>query len=82
MATSGEVKYIPLCDTMAVPMVTPVVTGERCPAGQLGAGSWVLYRGHFYVCLYPGQLAGPIGSAAVHVPLDAEVQLVELRARE
>ena len=81
MATAQQMRYIPLSDTLAAPVVTPVVTEERCPAGQVGAGSWVLYRGHFYVCLYPGQLAGPVGSAAVTVPLDAEVQLVELRVR-
>lgn len=78
MATS-QMKHIPLVDTLPAPVVTPVVTDVRCSVGQLGAGSWVLYRGHFYVCLYPGQLAGPVGSVAVTVPLDAEVQLVELR---
>lgn len=81
MATQGQMRHIPLLDIMAAPVVMPVVTEQRCPAGQVGAGSWVLYRGHFYVCLYPGQLAGPVGSAAVTVPLDAEVQLVEMRAR-
>lgn len=64
---------------MEVRTVKPMVTETTARVGEVGAGAWVLYRGNFYVCLAPGLLAGPVGSSEVWLPLETEVQLVELR---
>lgn len=78
----SAIKYIPLLDTLPAPLVKPVVTEITARVGELGCGCWVLYRGNYYVTLGLGQLAGPIGSATVYLPLEMEVQLVELRVQE
>ena len=60
--------------------VKPVITKTRIPVGELRPGEWALWQGNFYVCLVPGQLAGPVGSTDILLSYDTEVTLVELRA--
>lgn len=58
--------------------VKPVV-GAEILGETLQAGEWCLWRGHHYVSLGDGLLAGPVGSMNVRLPAGELVRIVRLR---
>lgn len=58
-------------------MVKPV-TGDEIPGETLQAGEWCLWRGHYYIVLGCGLLAGPMGSREVYLPAGEIVRRVRL----
>ena len=59
--------------------VKPVV-GDETPGETLQAGEWCLWRGHYYVVLGCGLLAGQVGSREVCLPAGEMVRRVEMAA--
>lgn len=54
------------------------VTGDEILGETLQAGEWCLWRGHYYIVLGCGLLAGPVGSREVYLPAGEIVRRVRL----